>query len=87
MRTAGIDECFDIVLLVYRYQLFELFSFSTESWACWFLLSKFYFANILSRRQGSTRQRETEGGGGEDDVGGGRAHGVDTRSDTRKASP
>ena len=41
----------------------------------------------LSRRQGSMRQWETEGGGGKDDVGGSRAHGVDTRSDTQKTSP
>ena len=41
----------------------------------------------LSRRQGSARQRETEGGGGEGDVDDSRAHGVDTRSDTQKTSP
>ena len=43
--------------------------------------------DLMSQRQGSTWQRETEGGGGEDDVGGGRAHGVDTRSDMQKTSP
>ena len=43
--------------------------------------------DLMSRRRGSTRQREMKSGGGEDDVGGGRAHGVDTGSDTRKASP